>query len=274
MNIAVPARSREFPAPGTVALGFTLLISTAVAWFSMLRDSTTMRMPGAAVSASMGEATMFTVQWGVMMAAMMLPSAAPMILLYRMVSRRLARQGERGVPATAFAAVYLLLWAATGVPVYAAYILVGAATDLVPGFAGLVPYGVAGLLVAAGGYQFSDAKQVCLRNCESPLQFLMTRWQGGYAATLRLALQHAGFCIGCCWALMLVLVGVGAMSLPWVITIAALVFVEKLVPRRFRAARVVGVALLLLGAAVLIRPTLAVTMRGTEMTMHGGMQQH
>jgi predicted metal-binding membrane protein len=267
VGVAPRARSttRGAPSPGTIALAGTLAAITALAWRAVLRDASDMAMPG--TSPSLLEGAAFTAQWGVMMAAMMLPSAAPMILLYRTVRARLSTQGERAVPAWAFAAVYLALWLAVGVPVYGGYVAVGAALARWPRLDGVAPYAVAAILAAAGLYQFGEAKRVCLRACESPLDFLMRRWRAGHAASLALAARHAGYCLGCCWALMAILVAAGAMSIPWVVSITLVVFAEKVLPWGERTARVVGVGLIALGVAVALRPSLALTMRGSGAPM-------
>jgi predicted metal-binding membrane protein len=268
VKTAVAGRPAASVSPATLALGAALAVTTVLAWVLVLRDaSMPMSTPGA--SPSLAEGAAFTAQWGVMMAAMMLPSAAPTILLYRTVSRKLAAIGDRGAPAAAFAAVYLLLWLATGVPVYGAYVAVGALAARWPGFHAAAPYAIAAVLAAAGIYQFSGAKRVCLRHCESPLGFVMRRWRSGYAATLRLAARHAGYCIGCCWSLMAILVAAGAMSLPWVLAITLVVFAEKLLPHGWWTARVVGAGLILLALAVALRPELAGTIRGRMAPMHG-----
>jgi predicted metal-binding membrane protein len=207
----------------------------------------------------------FVVQWGVMMTAMMLPSAAPMILLYQTVSRRLSAQGDEVIPSWLFGLVYLSFWMLTGVPVYGAYLLSGALADTSASFNAMMPYIVATLLITTGAYQFSGAKRACLEKCEAPLAFLMNRWRSGYANSLSLAAQHAAYCIGCCWLLMVILVAVGAMSLPWVVTIAAIVFAEKALPRTWRVARLTGVGLIVLGVAVIARPSLATTIRGQQL---------
>ena len=261
VRIAPSARGeRAAPDARVLLLGAGLAAVALSAWFQTVRDASSMSMPGAGLSLSDG--ARFTVEWGVMMAAMMLPSAAPMLMLYRTVSRRLAAGNDRVIPASLFAAVYLLLWLALGVPVYAAHVAVASASTRWPAFDAMVPYGVAATLVLAGAYQLTGAKHACLRHCESPLGFLMRRWRSGYGATLALAAKHAGYCIGCCWGLMVILVAVGAMSLPWVVAITVIVFAEKVLPRGWWTARVVGGVLIVLGLAVALRPELAGTMRG------------
>ncbi|MFL5384435.1 MAG: DUF2182 domain-containing protein [Longimicrobiaceae bacterium] len=255
---ALPARAVD---RGALVSMLALAALAAAAWAGVLRAAAMpMHTPGPAPSLSGGAA--FTAAWGIMMAAMMLPGAAPMILLYRTVSLKLAAIGNRVVPAWAFAGVYLGAWTLMGVPVYAGYLAVAWAAARWPAFGALTPYLVALTLAAAGIYQFTAAKRACLRYCESPLGLLMRRWRSGYRATLRLAAEHAAWCLGCCWGLMLVLVSAGAMSLPWVLLIALAVSAEKVLPGRAATTRVVGAALLALAAAVALRPDLAATLRG------------
>ena len=256
-----PSAAGAGVSPGTLGLGAALLAVAAPAWYLVLRDGSSMSMTGPGASPSVAEGAAFTIQWGVMMTAMMLPSAAPTIMLYRTVSRRLSATGDRTIPVALFAAVYLLLWLLLGVPVYGAYVVVASLAARWRSFDAAMPYAVAAVLVAAGLYQLTDAKRVCLRHCESPLGFLMRRWRSGYAATLRLAIGHAGYCIGCCWALMVILVAAGAMSISWVLAIAIVVFAEKVLPHGWRTARLVGVGLIALGFAVALRPGLAGIMR-------------
>lgn len=225
-----------------------------------------MTTPGA--SPSVKEGVTFTFQWGVMMTAMMLPSAMPMILLYRLVANRRSA-GERAIPVALFAGVYLLIWTLTGVVVYAAYVATSAVAQRSPAFNAATPYVIAAVLAAAGLYQFTAVKQACLRYCESSLAFLMSRWRNGYRATLKIAVQHAGYCIGCCWALMAVLVAAGAMSITWVLAIATVVFAEKLLPRGWHIARIVGAIFIAIAVAMAARPDLVGKLRpSTHMMMN------
>jgi predicted metal-binding membrane protein len=252
---------------GTRHVAAALVVTALVAWWMVVRDARAMVMPTAV--GSLADGARYTAQWGVMMAAMMLPAAAPMILLYDTVSRRLSSGGDRVIPPSLFATVYLLAWTLPGVPLYLAHVGLRAASARWPQLDALVPYGVAGVLLLAGLYQFTRVKRACLRHCESPLGFLMRRWRGGYGATLRLAAAHAGYCLGCCWALMAILVVAGAMSLPWVLAITLAVSAEKLLPHGGRTARIVGVLLIALGVAIAIEPGLASRIDGD---MRGGMR--
>jgi predicted metal-binding membrane protein len=205
-------------------------------------------------------AAAFLAAWGVMMAAMMLPSATPLISLYSAIQRHSPPE-RRGVPAVLFALVYLLMWLLAGVPVYAASVLIAAAAGASTTVARLLPYGVALVLLAAGIYQFTPLKSRCLTVCQSPLGFLMGHWRPGVVGTLRMALDHSLYCLGCCAGLMVVLVAAGAMSPPWALLIAAVVFAEKVLPRGEWTARAAGAALVLLGVFVLVEPGLAAALR-------------
>lgn len=243
-----------------VALAGLLLSVTAFAWLGVVRSAAMMPMPEME-PLSVAAMVEFTVQWGVMMTAMMLPSAAPMILLYGGASQRQRESGERVIPSEAFALTYVALWLLTGVPVYLAWVGVGELTERSITFTSAIPYAIAATLFVAGVYQLTPAKHACLRQCQSPVDFLMRRWRSGYLASLQLAATHAAYCIGCCWALMVLLVVAGAMSLPWVLAIALVVFAEKVLPGGDRTARITGIVLILAAIAVAIRPELAGVLR-------------
>jgi predicted metal-binding membrane protein len=170
--------------------------------------------------------------WTTMMAAMMLPSAAPLFLLYE-------KQGG-AVGSGLLGAGYLAVWAAVGI---VAYEIDMHLPD--PGTAV-----VAVVLVGAGIYQFAPLKDGCLRRCRAPADFLVTHWHAGSTGAVRIGLAHGAYCVGCCWTLMAVLVLVGAMALAWVALIALAVAAEKLLPRGEAFARVVGVALVTGGILV------------------------
>jgi len=248
----VPVRDRA-----TVLTSVALLLIAAAAWVSVVRssrrDDMMMTMP---MPATVADGLAFVVSWGVMMTAMMLPSALPMISLYGATQRRAAGGAARGVPVAGFTAVYLLLWTASGIPVYLAH------TFLMMLTGSAFAYGVALILLAAGAFQLSPLKRVCLRACRSPLGFLLGHWRAGRRGSLALGWSHALYCLGCCWALMLVLVAAGAMGLRWVLLITAVVAAEKLLPGGEWFARAAGGALLLLGFTVALWPDLVMVLRG------------
>jgi len=199
----------------------------------------------------------FLGSWTVMMAAMMLPSAMPMILLHRRGFDGPARVRSE-IRTGVFVGAYLLVWAATGVGVWIASRLVD---SFLPTAAR--PFGVAAILLFAGVYEFTPAKSACLRVCRSPIDFLMTHWHRGLAGEFRLGLEHGVYCLGCCWALMAVFVGAGGMGLLWAAIIALAVLVQKVWSQGPVFGRVIGAVLI--GGAVLVAalPQLAQSMAGT-----------
>lgn len=190
---------------------------------------------------------MLWAMWAVMMTAMMLPSATPLILLYAAAARR---QAERGAPAVriyALASGYLALWALFSVGATALQRGLASASVLTPMMEPATPAAGAAVLAIAGVYQLTPLKRACLRACRSPLGFMVQRWRGGVAGAFRLGLDHGAYCFGCCWALMLILFAGGVMNLTVITTLTLWVAVEKTAPFGNSTATVSGVVLL--GAA-------------------------
>jgi predicted metal-binding membrane protein len=189
--------------------------------------------------------------WAVMMAAMMLPSASPMLLLYGTVARRSAAGARGARQLYTFAAGYLTVWAAFSVGatvlqrLLAALLVVSPMMEVTSRVAG------ATLLMIAGVYQLTPLKHSCLRTCQSPLGFLMSRWRPGAAGAFRMGLEHGALCVGCCWALMLLLFAGGVMNLAVIATLTALVAFEKLTRFGAYGARVSGILLIVAAAWML-----------------------
>ena len=190
--------------------------------------------------------------WSVMMTAMMLPSAAPLILLYGAAARR-SRQRTARRHTYALAAGYLAAWMAFSL----------AATALQRALASLLlvsPMMEAGssrvsatLLVVGGVYQWTPLKHSCLRTCQSPLGFLMARWRDGSSGAFRVGLEHGSSCIGCCWALMLLLFAGGVMNVVVIAGLTAWVAFEKLAPFGRRGAQFSGAVMIAVGSWILMR---------------------
>jgi predicted metal-binding membrane protein len=233
-----------------------LLLVTAAAWVHVMTamQGGDMAGMGMVMAPTLADGIAYVVAWAVMMAAMMLPSALPMIALYAS-TLNVVSAPARAASVGLFALLYLALWAATGVPVYVMSLVLMAVTTET------LAYVVAGVLVMAGLFQLTPLKQGCLRHCRSPLGFLLGHWRAGWTGALALGWAHAVYCLGCCSALMLVLVVAGAMGLPWVLLIASAVAAEKLLPRGEWIARLIGVALLILGGTVAVRPALVAALR-------------
>jgi len=191
----------------------------------------------------------------VMMVAMMLPSALPMVLTYRDLSR--LDHGEPTRPAdgfgtTVFASAYFVVW---GVFSLTAFLALSALGLLGP-LTGLLAILPAAVLVGAGAWQVTRAKEVCLTHCQSPLGFVMQHWRGGRRGAWRMGMHHALYCIGCCWLFMLVLFVSGAMSLVWMAGISVAIFVEKVGWRPLLVSRAIGVVFAAAGGLVLVQALL------------------
>ena len=194
---------------------------------------------------------MMFVMWAVMMAAMMLPSAAPMILFYCTITRRRAHSASRGAAAM-FASGYVMVWVAFSAIAVALQFALEKSGLLSP-LMQITSATIAGsVLIAAGVYQWTPLKQACLRRCRSPLEFVMMHWRDGVSGAFRMGTRHGLYCFGCCWLLMLLLFVGGVMNFVWIAGLAAFVLVEKLAPFGHRIARVAGAVLVASGAALLL----------------------
>jgi predicted metal-binding membrane protein len=192
--------------------------------------------------------------WVTMMAAMMLPSVVPMTLIFAKVAHGRAERGHTYVPPWIFLAGYLLAWTLYGLLAYGIFRAIEAAGW---GFLDWDAQGpiVAGVAIAAAGlYQLTPLKEVCLRHCRGPLHFILHGWRDGRIGAARMGIEHGLFCIGCCWGLMIVLFALGVMSLLWMAVVAALIFAEKVLPHGDRLTRPIAVLLIALGIWVAVAP--------------------
>ena len=189
-------------------------------------------------------AVLIFAMWWVMMVAMMLPSAAPMLLLFARVNRKDKATGAPLVPTALFAAGYLLGWGGFGAVATALQWGLESARLLSPMLATTNHWLGAGILVAAGLWQLTPLKAACLRHCRTPLGFLVGNWRAGRFGALRMGLEHGAYCIGCCWFLMALLFFGGVMNLFWIAGIAVFVLLEKTIPLGHWLGRVAGIALI------------------------------
>ena len=251
-------RAAPGPALGRpqAALVAALLVLAALAWWD-----TGQRMEDmpASAGAGLGGVGFYTGLWVVMMAAMMFPSIAPVVVVYdRLRSSRRAR-GIRspGPEASAFfVAGYLIAWTAAGLAAYALLEVAGSFGGEVFAWDRAGREVVAGVLLASAAYQLTPLKDRCLAHCRGPLMFLLEHWREGRLGATRMGIAHGAWCVGCCWALMATLFALGLMSLGWMALVAALIAGEKLLPRRVPAPRVVAGILLGLVLAILLAPDL------------------
>jgi predicted metal-binding membrane protein len=190
--------------------------------------------------------------WVVMMVAMMLPSAAPMVIAHAAVERRKREVGRATYPGAtlAFAGGYLLAWTAYGVLAYALFQLLRSLDVEAFSSGDGERYLAAALIAVAAMYQLTPQKNVCLTKCRSPLAFVVGSWRDGRLGGLRMGVEQGAWCVGCCWALMATLFALGLMSLGWMAVIAGVIAVEKLVP--WERAATFGTAGLLAVLALLV----------------------
>lgn len=204
-------------------------------------------MPGSA-DWSVASIVAIWLMWALMMAAMMLPSALPMVLTFVHVSARSGAPGR----AAGFVAAYLLVWFAFSVAATGAQWVLQAREWVDPMIVSVSPLLNALLLLAAGIYQFSSLKRVCLSHCRTPLGFLLGSWREGLSGAFVMGLRHGLLCVGCCWALMALLFVGGVMNLAWIAALSIVVAIEKMAPQGERLANVLGIVLIAVGLARLV----------------------
>ncbi len=230
-----------------LVLAFAVVV--ALAWVGTVQTSAdlstllALQLTGAAPA----ELLAYVALVAVMMGAMMLPSALPMLEVYRSLAIAEAGPGDAGIRVGLFASAYLFIW--VGFTAVALVVLQG--LGVLGPLTGPWAYLPGGLLVAAGAYQFSSWKQFCLTSCRTPFGFALTHWRKGRLGALRMGLTHSKYCLGCCWLLMLVVFVTGTMSLLWMGVFTGLILAEKVWSRGPQLARGIGISALALGGAAI-----------------------
>jgi len=251
MAVLVPMMSMEPSLPGTASMSGHETMTAASG------QSSTADMLILPVTWTPGYALLMFSMWWLMMIAMMLPSAAPMVLLHAAVTRKgLARANDAGPNApshrlhsttTAFIAGYLAMWGAFSLVAVVAQWALERGELLSAMMMSTSRFLGSGLLLAAGVWQLTPFKTVCLRHCRSPISFLSTHWHPGVGGAFRMGIEHGVFCLGCCWFLMALLFYGGVMNLIWIIGLALLVLAEKMMPTGVAFGRVTGLLLITWG---------------------------
>jgi predicted metal-binding membrane protein len=251
-----------------------LLVLAAAAWGLLAWHAMDpgMAMGMAASSPSMGlGAPLFLVIWVTMMVAMMFPTAAPMILAFNRVQADRRHRGRAFVPTWVFVAGYMVVWTLAGLAAYlgalaaeeaAAHSALSATTAARIGGA---------ILIAAGLYQLTPLKDICLSKCRTPFGFIMTSWRDGMLGALRMGLVHGGWCLGCCWLLFVILFPLGIMNIAAMAAITVVIFAEKPLPWGRCAARTMAVVLVVYGAVVIATPEALPTFPGGGMATSVGI---
>jgi predicted metal-binding membrane protein len=188
--------------------------------------------------------------WCIMMTAMMLPSATPVLLLAAALNRRVEPERRPYGRTAFFAAGYVFVWTLFSLAAVAAQwglAQSGALSGMMHASDGRL---AGGLLIAAGLWQLTPLKHACLRQCRSPLMVLVQRRRKGNLGALTMGTEHGAYCLGCCWVLMALLFVGGVMNLYWIVGLALYVLAEKLLPAAHRLGRWAGAALVLAGVAL------------------------
>jgi predicted metal-binding membrane protein len=207
----------------------------------------------ALAATKLGVADTFLVlaMWCAMTLAMMLPSAGPMILTYAEIADTAARKGDRVVSPFVLAAGYTAVWFGFAIAATAAHWLLTRAALIDSTMASVSTLFSGAIFIAAGFYQFSALKHACLRQCQSPMSFFFVNWATTPRGVFRLGLRQGVYCLGCCWAMMLVMFAVGVMNVLWMAALGAVMAIEKLTTTP-RFTRAVGIVLIAIGAVFVI----------------------
>ncbi len=226
-------RPLRLPTHLKYVLGGSLVVASAIGWAVSLHPPD--------VIASIPQ---FVVLWTVMMAAMMLPSVIPTVLLFASVAQSRTEFGFRPAPTAVFVAGYLGVWAAMGCGVSLLERVSGGIMNA------WRPSLIGGALIAAGMYQLSRWKVRCLSHCRAPIHFFMGHWRDGLTGAVLMGMHHGLYCVGCCWGLMLALIALGMMNPAWMGVIALLIFAEKVARWGERLVLATGLALIFAGAGI------------------------
>lgn len=189
--------------------------------------------------------------WCAMALAMMLPTAGPMILTYADLAETAAAKGERAASPLVLTAGYVSVWLAVAVGLAALQILFARLALLDPAMASASPLFSGAVFILAGAYQFSAMKHACVTQCQRPLPFFFANWTADPRGVFRLGLTQGLYCLGCCWAMMVLMFAVGTMNVIWMAALGTIMTIEKL-SMTTRFSRIIGVAFLVAGAAFIV----------------------
>lgn len=236
--------TRQEPRAASLLLGTMLLGWAFLAWavLDMTHPLAKLMMP-MSPAWSMGNMMAIFIMWAVMMMAMMLPSATPMVLTFV----RLCRHKHQILHGWIFVAAYLVIWSGFSAAATALHWWLQTTGLLSPMMTSSSMWFTAILLLVAGVVQFTPLKDACLRHCRTPMGYLLTEWKDGAVGAWRMGVKHGLICLGCCWALMGLLYVAGVMNLVWVAALTTVVIIEKLHPAGVKIGRFLGGALIALG---------------------------
>ena len=235
----------------------SIITLTVLAWiYTVYLAGNAAQMPESMAMPSLGhwgavEFVFMLIMWAIMMVAMMLPSATPMILLFGKICEKRKTARRPFAPAMAFIAGYLFVWVGFSLFATALNWVLHAGGQLSSMMGHTPPIVGGAILVTAGVFQWTPLKAVCLEHCRSPIGFLMLHWREGTGGAIRMGLHHGAYCLGCCWMLMVLLFVLGVMNLPWVAVLTVVVLAEKVLPGGTWLSRILGGFLVIWGGCLI-----------------------
>lgn len=246
-RLPLPAFSLEVAGWLVAGAAWALLIlGWALGWSSVVDHH---HLLGSRHRAGAGDLVAFLAAWQLMVVAMMLPTALPLIQLFAKANRR----QRAATPALiVFVAAYFVVWTAFAVAALVGDLMLHSVVERVAVVARNAWVIESAVLLGAGAFQFSALKHRCLDACRNPLHFLWRYYERGVGGAWRLGVRHGAFCLGCCWALMLVMFAVGVGSMVWMVALAGVMLLEKTSPIGRRVVPWVGAALIAYGAGILV----------------------
>jgi predicted metal-binding membrane protein len=255
---ADPSPAAALPRRDRILIAFCIALVSVLAWAYLIyldREMSSEMAFHAAMGMSMADipwtmidGVLTFAMWTVMMVGMMAGSAAPVLLLF--AASRAKRAGGGARTATLmFGLGYFAVWSAFSALAALAQWGLHAAAMLSPAMSASSPYLGGAILIGAGIYQLTPWKDACLMHCRSPLGFLMSHWREGHGGAFQMGLRHGLYCLGCCWALMVVLFVVGVMNLVWVALLTGLVLIEKIGRTGMMVSRLAAVVMVVSGVA-------------------------
>lgn len=250
--------SYPLPRERNLILG-SLLVLAAAAWGVLIWQARTADAE-MAMRPTMGiGAPLFLAIWVAMMVAIMFPTAAPMVLMFARIHAGKRRREQPFVPTWVFVGAYLVVWTLLGVAAYAAALGAEHLADRSMWLMDNAGRLGGAVLIAAGLYQVSPLKHLCLSKCRSPLAFIMTSWRDGYRGSFRMGLEHGVYCAGCCWLLFVILFPLGMLNVAAMAVMTAVIFAEKSLRIGPLISRLAAAALIAYGVLVLLAPELLPT---------------
>jgi len=255
LSLSLPPAAGGLPGRGRLGVIATPALLAALAWAAVIlwaRSSAMMdAMPGRATAVGV---LLFAGMWLVMMAAMMLPSLIPSLLLFHAARRRRGVGGIPMVHTALFVGGYLGVWTLAGIAADLAYLAVEASGARLHANAGAVPVIGGAIVVLAGLYQFARLKHVCQSHGRLPIQMIPHSRREGHIGAMRMGGAHGAYCLGCCWGIMAVLFIMGLMNLAWMAALSILIVAEKLAPRGVAIGRLGGIMFIALGVGIAVQP--------------------